>query len=159
MISNKAKYAFKALLYLGRRGRDTVQLEEIAADEGIPRKFLEHILLELKHSGLIASRRGRTGGYQLIRRPEDITIGQVLRIIDGPMAPLPCISRTAYRRCDDCLDEASCGVRRVFAGAYDTMLSALDGTSLASAALPPLTVDRPAPETAPAPGSALVDAI
>ncbi len=138
MISNKAKYAFKALLYLARRGRETVQIDEIAGDEGIPRKFLEHILLELKHSGLIASRRGRTGGYQLIRSPDDITIGQVLRIIDGPMAPLPCISRTAYRRCRDCADEANCGVRRMFAGAYDHMLAALDGTSLAAAAAPGL---------------------
>ncbi len=138
MISNKAKYAFKALLHLARHGRETVQIDEIAGDEGIPRKFLEHILLELKHSGLIASRRGRAGGYQLIRAPENITIGQVLRIVDGPMAPLPCISRTAYRRCRDCADEASCGVRRMFAGAYDTMLAALDGTSLAAAAAPAL---------------------
>jgi Rrf2 family protein len=99
----------------------------------VPRKFLEHILLDLKHKGIVASRRGRTGGYMLIKRPEDLTIGTILRAVDGPIAPLPCISRTAYRRCNDCKDEKSCAVRRLFADTYTAQLLLLDGTTLADA--------------------------
>lgn len=132
MISKKAKYAFKALVCLTARG-GTVQIDAIAREEGIPRKFLEHILLELKAQGFITSRRGRTGGYALMRRPDEISVGAVLRAIDGPMAPLPCISRTAYRRCEDCADEATCGVRRMFTDAHRAALAALEATTLADA--------------------------
>jgi Rrf2 family protein len=132
MISQKAKYAFKALLYLAERTPETTApIEEIARSEGVPRKFLEQILLELKHSGLIASRRGRSGGYHLVRPANEITIGYVLRIIDGPIAPLPCLSRTAYRRCKDCRDEANCSVRRLFSQTYEAMLATMDGATLA----------------------------
>ena len=132
MISQKAKYAFKALLYLAERTPETtVQIEEIARGEGVPRKFLEQILLELKHSGLIASRRGRSGGYHLVRPAKAITVGQVLRIIDGPIAPLPCLSRTDYRRCRDCRDEANCSVRRLFSQTYEAMLATMDAATLA----------------------------
>lgn len=132
MISMKAKYAFKALVYLAAHS-GTVQIDGIARDERIPRKFLEHILLELKAGGFIASRRGRSGGYALARPAAEISVGQVLRLIDGPMAPLPCISRTAYRRCEDCRDEATCGVRRMFADAHSASLRALEGTTIADA--------------------------
>lgn len=132
MISQKAKYAFKALLHLAAQPRDrTVQIEEIARVEGISRKFLEQILLELKRRGLIASRRGRAGGYMLIRPATEISVGQVLRIIDGPIAPLPCLSRTAYRRCADCRDEGTCNVRRLFSHTYEAMLVAMDESTLA----------------------------
>lgn len=132
MISQKAKYAFKALLYLAERTpKMTVQIEEIARAEGVPRKFLEQILLELKHNGLIASRRGRSGGYHLVRPAHEITIGQVLRIVDGPIAPLPCLSRTSYRRCKDCRDEANCSVRRLFSQTYEAMLATMDVATLA----------------------------
>lgn len=132
MISQKAKYAFKALLHLAAQPRDrTVHIEEIARAEGISRKFLEQILLELKRRGLIASRRGRAGGYVLIKPANEVTIGQVLRIIDGPIAPLPCLSRTAYRRCADCRDEAKCNVRHLFAHTYEAMLAAMDESTLA----------------------------
>lgn len=141
MISKKAKYAFKALIHLAGRADRTVQTDEIARAEGIPRKFLEQILLELKHRGLIASRRGRAGGYTMAARPQDITVGQVLRMIDGPVAPLSCISRTAYRRCADCRDEATCGVRRMFADAHAATLRALDATTLAQALADPSAVD------------------
>src|SRR5690606_38336551 len=104
------------------------------------RKFLEHILLDLKRAGVVASRRGRAGGYILIKRPEDLTIGNVLRAIDGPIAPLPCISRTAYRRCADCADEKTCIVRRLFADAYTAQLLLLDGTTLAEALRDPATI-------------------
>jgi Rrf2 family protein len=131
MISQKAKYAFKALVHLAERPNDSVQIETIAAEAGIPRKFLEHILLDLKRKGLVASRRGRAGGYALIKRPKDITIGAILRAIDGPIAPLPCISQTAYRRCEDCADEKTCVVRRLFADTYAATLLLMEGTTLA----------------------------
>ncbi len=131
MISQKAKYAFKALLHLAAQPRDrTVHIEEIARTEGISRKFLEQILLELKRRGLISSRRGRSGGYSLIKPPTEISVGQVLRIIDGPVAPLPCLSQTAYRRCSDCRDEGSCSVRRLFSHTYQAMLAAMDESTL-----------------------------
>ena len=132
MISQKAKYAFKALAHLGGLPRGTsVQIEDIAAKAAVPRKFLEHILLDLKRQGIVASRRGRAGGYILIKHPKDISIGNILRAIDGPIAPIPCISRTAYRRCVDCADEKTCVVRRLFADTYAAQLLLLDATTLA----------------------------
>jgi Rrf2 family protein len=134
MISQKAKYAFKALVVLARAGTGaSLQTDQIARQAAVPRKFLEQILLQLKAHGLIDSRRGRAGGYVLVRRPEEITVSQVLRIVDGPIAPLACISRTAYRRCPDCPDEAQCGVRRMFAETYSAMLQMMEETTLADA--------------------------
>ena len=107
MISQKAKYALRALLALAKEG-DLLMIGEIAARKNIPRKFLEQILLEMKRHGIVHSRRGKLGGYSLLMPPEKITYGQVLRIIDGPIAPLPCLSRIAYRRCPDCKTEETC---------------------------------------------------
>ncbi|ODN72378.1 RrF2 family transcriptional regulator [Methylobrevis pamukkalensis] len=132
MITQKAKYAFKALLYLCKAdGREPAQVEDIAGRTGIPRKFLEHILLNLKHSGLIASRRGRNGGYILIKDPAEVSLGQVLRMIDGPIAPLPCLSKTAYRPCPDCADEPACAIRKVFGDIYAATLLSMEGVTLA----------------------------
>lgn len=132
MISQKAKYAFKALFVLAEAGPGRgLQIEAIADAAKVPRRFLEHILLDLKRGGLVVSRRGRSGGYALARETRDVTLGAVLRIIDGPIAPLSCISRTAYRRCRDCADEGACAVRRAFAQAYAATLTAMDGTTLA----------------------------
>ena len=147
MISQKAKYAFKALFHLAEQPYGaSLQIEEIAAGAKVPRKFLEHILLDLKHKGIVASRRGRAGGYMLIKRPGEMTIGNILRAVDGPIAPLPCISRTAYRRCTDCVDERSCAVRRLFADTYTAQLLLLDGTTLSDAirGLTPTEVAREA---------------
>jgi Rrf2 family protein len=131
MISQKAKYAFKALAYLAAQPKDRpAQIEDIAGEAALPRKFLEHILLDLKRVGIVASRRGRFGGYVLIRSPRDLSIGSVLRAIDGPIAPIPCISRTAYRRCADCADEKTCVVRRLFADTYAATLLLMEGTTL-----------------------------
>jgi Rrf2 family protein len=150
MISQRAKYAFKALAVLAERGRgESAQIESIAAAASVPRKFLEHILLDLKRKGIVASRRGRSGGYVLAQRPGDITIGNILRAVDGPIAPLPCISRTAYRRCADCKDEKSCVVRRLFADTYAATLLLMEGTTLAEALL------APAPERSTAGDSVL----
>ena len=97
MISQKAKYAFKALAYLAAQPKDRpAQIEEIADEAAIPRKFLEHILLDLKRVGIVASRRGRFGGYVLIRSPRDLSIGNVLRTIDGPIAPVRAPRRSAW---------------------------------------------------------------
>ena len=143
MISQKAKYAFKALFRLAEAAPgQAMSIEEIARADAIPQKFLEHILLDLKRKGLVASRRGRAGGYLLIKQPHEMTIGSVLRAIDGPIAPLPCISRTAYRRCADCTDEKTCTVRRLFADTYSAMLLLMDGTTLAEAIQPGATPRR-----------------
>ena len=130
MISQKAKYALRALVSLARRG-ETMMIGDIAREQAIPKKFLEQILLELKRAGFVASRRGRTGGYELIKAPEEIMFGEVLRLIDGPIAPLPCLSKTAYRRCDDCQDEGSCEIRHVFERVTLATRAVLDSTTLA----------------------------
>lgn len=131
MISQKAKYAFKALIVLAQRRGETLPIEEIAEKAGIPRKFLEHILLDLKARDLIASRRGRAGGYALLKAPAEITVGAVLRAVDGPIAPVPCLSINSYRPCDDCPDEGSCAVRRLFSDVYRSMLASMEVRSLA----------------------------
>lgn len=131
MISHKAKYALRALVALAQAGEGSLVISEIARRQRIPKKFLERILLELKHEGIVASRRGKIGGYMLARRPEQITYGEILRLVDGPIAPLPCLSRTAYRRCADCSGEESCEVRRVFARVAEVSRAVLDRTTLA----------------------------
>ena len=108
MISLKTKYALKALITLAEEkagGGHSLTIEEIAGRGHTPKRFLEHILLELKRAGLIGSRRGREGGYVLIKPPQTILVGAILRLVDGPMAPLPCLSRRAYQRCADCADD------------------------------------------------------
>jgi len=145
MISQKAKYALRALIALSRtrqRG-GSLMIAEISREQAIPKKFLEQILLELKRYGVVESRRGRLGGYVLVRDPAGITFGEILRLIDGPIAPLPCLSKIAYRRCADCREEASCEVRHVFARVANATRAVLDQTSIADAAaipagLPPL---------------------
>ena len=134
MISQKARYAFKALIALsGMPAQECRQARDIAESERIPQSFLEQILLELRRAGLVASRRGRDGGHYLLKDPAAISFGEVLRLIDGPVAPLPCLSRTAYRRCSDCKDEKACVMRRGFGRAYDAQLQVLEQTSIADA--------------------------
>jgi Rrf2 family protein len=134
MLSQKAKYALRALLYLAEApAGEAVLISDIAAKHQIPKKFLEQILLDLKNHGLVQSRRGRSGGYALLKSAAEISFGQVLRIIDGPLAPLPCLSRLAYRRCSDCADESACALRRVFAISHQATVTVLEQTSLADA--------------------------
>ncbi|MFC3693495.1 RrF2 family transcriptional regulator [Chenggangzhangella methanolivorans] len=134
MITQKAKYALKALVALARApaGRPS-SIRDLAARENIPQSFLEQILIELRRAGVVESRRGKEGGYLLASDPSAVRLGQVLRLIDGPLAPLPCLSRTAYRRCPDCADEATCTVRRVFEDMYEATVSIMDRTTLADA--------------------------
>jgi Rrf2 family protein len=131
MISQRAKYGLRAVVALARAEGRSMTIVEIAAREKIPRKFLEQILLQLKNAGILASRRGKLGGYALGRPADAITFGEILRLIDGPIAPLPCLSKFSYRRCADCLDESSCEVRRVFSGVAESARAGLDRTSLA----------------------------
>lgn len=131
MISQRAKYALRALVMLsGVEKGVSLSITEIAAEQRIPKKFLEQILLELKRHGIVESRRGKVGGYLMLRDPKDVTYGEVLRLIDGPIAPLPCLSIIAYKKCEDCRDEASCEIRRVFANVAVATREVLDKTSI-----------------------------
>ncbi len=132
MISQRAKYALRALSVLARApAGEPVQISEIAEQQNIPKKFLEQILLELKRSGIVVSRRGKQGGYLLLKPAAEVTYGEVLRLIDGPIAPLPCLSITAYRKCEDCNGEADCEIRRVFAHVADATRRILFEATLA----------------------------
>jgi Rrf2 family protein len=131
-ISKKAKYGLRALYALARRyGAGPVMVRTLAEEEQIPKKFLELILLELKNSGIVASRQGKLGGYLLNKPPQEITLGRVIRIIDGPLAPLPCASETAYHKCEECIDEKTCGTRLVMRQVRDATALILDNTTLA----------------------------
>jgi Rrf2 family protein len=132
MITMKTRYALKALCLLAATPPgEPVLIADIAAKEGIPRKFLELILAELKQHGILQSRKGRGGGYLLAKKPEAISLASILRVLDGPIAPVPCLSRTAYQRCAECRDEATCGVRLVLKEAHDASVSVLEKTTLA----------------------------
>jgi Rrf2 family protein len=132
MISKKSKYALKALEVLAEHYTQATPLliSEIAAKGKSPKKFLEVILLELKNKGILASRKGKGGGYLLAMPPSAIKIGNVLRAIEGPLAPLPCLSKTAYRKCDECENEENCGIRLVMKDAFEAQLAKLESVSL-----------------------------
>lgn len=134
MITQYTRYALKALLHLAGGPRDQTQpVTEIAEKAGIPRKFLETILGDLKRRGFVISTRGKLGGYRLARPPEQITFGDVVRQLEGPIAMFPCASKTAYQPCADCPDEAACHLRYVMIEARDKMSGVLDEATLASA--------------------------
>jgi Rrf2 family protein len=133
MLSKKTKYALKALVYLARQEETRhVLISEIAEAESIPRKFLELILLDLRNQGILQSKKGRGGGYALARPAHSIFLGQIIRLFDGPLALLPCVSVTAYRRCEECSDEEGCGIRMVMKRVRDATARILDRTSLAA---------------------------
>jgi Rrf2 family protein len=132
VLSKKAKYAIKALLALAVREREEpVRISDLARAEQIPPKFLELILLGLRNHGILQSRKGKGGGYLLARDPSTIFLGQIVRMFDGPLAPVPCASQTAYVPCADCPDEAICGVHLAMKEVRDATARVLDGTSLA----------------------------
>jgi Rrf2 family protein len=136
MLSKKAKYALKALFALSQdnaNGQKSMLIAEIARQERIPKKFLEAILLDLKNDGILYSKRGKTGGYALLKTPDQITIGQVIRVIDGPLALVPCASQTAYVPCDECMDVDSCAIRITMRKVRDATASILDSTTLTDA--------------------------
>ncbi len=131
MLSKKAKYALKALLALAAHsGTDPIRIADLARRQRIPRKFLELILLDLRNAGLVRSIRGPAGGYLLARRPTRIHLGEVVRMFDGPIAPVPCASQHFYQRCRDCPDEAACGVRLAMKQVRDASARILDRTTI-----------------------------
>jgi Rrf2 family protein len=130
-LSRKARHALRALYALAAHGdRGHVLIADLAEQEKLPRKFLEAILLELKNGGILQSKKGKGGGYALARPPERILIGEVIRIIDGPLAPIPCVSEKAYVRCAECADEESCGTRLVMKKVRDAIADIVDHTTL-----------------------------
>ncbi len=132
MISRKTKYGLKSLLYLARKyNQGPILISDLAREERIPKKFLELILLALKNNGILQSRKGKGGGYYLGKPPREISLGNVVRILDGPLAPVSCVSETAYASCQECLDERTCGIRLVMKDVRDAISNILDGTSLA----------------------------
>lgn len=132
MISKKTKYGLKALIYLARQyDKGPILIADLARDENLPKKFLENILLSLKNNGILQSRKGKGGGYYLGRHPSKITIGQAVRVMEGPLAPVPCVSETAYAKCTECENEVTCGIRLVMKDVRDAMAVILDGTTLA----------------------------
>lgn len=140
-LTQKAKYALKALVYLAKAyEQGPVLITTIAESEGMSRKFLELILLELKNQGVLQSKKGRGGGYWLARPPEEIYLGAVIRIFEGALAPLPCASKRYYRRCEECRDEATCEVRAVMLEVKQATLRVLDRTSLRDTLKMPLPV-------------------
>lgn len=134
MLSQKARYALRALVELARDG--TVQLTsgELALRADAPRKFLEAILLELSRNRVTVSRRGKFGGYTLARPAGEISFAEVIRIIDGPLALAPCVSRLYFRKCDDCPDLATCSLREALLRARDATADVLEAYTLADAA-------------------------
>lgn len=115
MITKKSKYAIKALIYLAKQPeRQPVLIEAISTDERIPKKFLEAILLDLRKAGILGSKKGKGGGYYLIKPPEDITMAEVMRLFDGAIALIPCVAYRYYEPCEECMDEITCPIREVF---------------------------------------------
>jgi Rrf2 family protein len=135
MLSQKSRYALRALLVLAARSETgPLQISEIAETAGVPRKFLEQILLELKKPGIVQSHRGRSGGYSLGRPAKNISFADILRVTDGPLALSPCVSVMAYRKCDDCFEESVCAIRKALLAARDATAEVLESRSLAAAA-------------------------
>lgn len=132
MLTRKTKYALHALTNLARQTkRGPVLIADLAREERIPKKYLERILLDLKLRGILRSQKGKGGGYRLARRPDQVAIGEVVRLMDGPLAPVSCVSETAYESCSECRNEADCGIRLVMKEVRDAMADILDGTTLA----------------------------
>ncbi len=135
MLSKKAKYGLKAMTVLAKEyGNGPLLIEQIARREAIPLKFLEMILLDLKKKGFLQSRKGKGGGYYLNRVPATISVGALIRALDGPLALLPCVSQMAYERCAECPDEETCGIHMIFKEVRDSTDAILERATLAEMA-------------------------
>jgi len=135
MLSQRTRYALRSLIMLAaRHEQGVVRIGEIAESQHVPRKFLEAILLDLKRAGLVQSQRGKAGGYLLGRAPAAISFGEVVRLLEGPLALVPCASQSAYAPCGDCQDEARCAIRRAMIEVRERTAQVLDGFTLADAA-------------------------
>ncbi len=134
MLSKKTQYAFKALMHLAQKQNEgPILISDIATSKKIPLKFLENILLELKNEGILASKKGKGGGYLLAKEADKILLADVLRLVDGPIAPLPCVSLHFYKRCMDC-NEEYCGLNRVMIMVRDANLAILENKTVADIA-------------------------
>ena len=132
MLTNKGKYGLKAMVHLaGLQPGELAQVQDMANTNSIPKKFLDQILSELRNAGLVFSKKGKGGGYALARTPQEINVGQIVRVLDGPLAPIQCASVTASRSCDDCSDEKICAVRLIMVKARNAIAEVLDHHSLA----------------------------
>ena len=132
MLSRKSKYGLRALLALAREaGHGPILIAELASREAIPKKFLEAILLELKRHGVVQSQKGKGGGYFLQRAPADVTFGEVIRVLEGTLAMVPCASETAQTKCVECVDEQTCGVRLAMKDAREATARVFDHATLA----------------------------
>jgi Rrf2 family cysteine metabolism transcriptional repressor len=132
-FSKKSEYALRALIELtAHYNRSLLQRHEIAERQNIPVEFLEQILLVLKNAGILASKRGVTGGYSLIKPPHEITLGQVIRLLDGPLAPIGCVSKTAYQKCSDCpyADKTHCPIQDAMLDVRNAIADILDHHTL-----------------------------
>ena len=130
MLSKKAKYALRALCVLTRAEPALVPARRLAREAVVPEKFLETILVELRNAGLVASRRGTVGGHALARPADQVMVGDIVRILDGPIAPIRCASVTAYRPCYDCVDPATCALRLLMGDVRDAMSEVIDKRTL-----------------------------
>ena len=132
MLSRKTKYGIKALTFLAQQdGNDPTQISVIASSENISQKFLESILLTLKKAGILGSKKGKGGGYYLLKEASNIRIAQVYRVLEGPIAMVPCVSLNFYEKCDDCPDEGACSVHNLMIQVRDSTLNILENTTLA----------------------------
>ncbi len=138
MLSKKTKYGLKALAFIARQKDKTpIQIAIIAESENISHKFLESILLTLRKSGILGSKKGKGGGYYLLKEASDIPMTDVIRTLEGPIAMLPCVSLNFYEKCDDCPDEHACSVHKLMIQVRDSTLKILKHNTLADLALPP----------------------
>lgn len=135
MLTQRSRYGLRAMLMLAKEpaGAPPLPMSRIAIEAQVPRKFLEIILTELKASDLVVSTRGKQGGFHLSRPAHMISFGDIIRVIEGPLALIPCVSRTAYKRCKDCKDETTCEIRMAMMTVRDDTARILDGRSLADA--------------------------
>lgn len=136
MLSSRAKYALRAAVLLAERHKEGgwTLASDIAEQESLPKKFLEAILVELRDNGVLDSRRGRYGGYRLVHPPARVAAGDVIRIVDGPLALTPCASKTQFGACEDCTDPRLCALQPMLRKARDAVAAVLDHTSLAELA-------------------------
>lgn len=131
MLSKKCKYAIHALVYLAERYQEgPVHIQEIAEKKSIPKKFLEAILLELRNAKVLHSKKGKGGGYYLYRKPSEVNLMEVIRLMDGAIAMLPCVSINYYEKCEECRNEKTCGIRDSFIKVRDQTLEILGGSTL-----------------------------
>jgi len=132
MLSRKTKYGLKALTYIARhKDKETVLIQDIAEAENISRKFLESILLLMRKAGFLGSKKGKGGGYYLIKEPREIKMAAVIRVLEGPIALLPCVSLNFYEKCDDCPDESACSLHILMIAVRDSTLNVLENKTLA----------------------------